>query len=200
MSQKYLQGGSKINANRGPKGSWTPPETMLDLKQHLEAILASSWRCLGAILGLQIVKKSFKNAVKSRLNFCIDFENENGIPEHAYKFKKELSCADGIIISFAEHNGAYTAAFKNIFDWISRVEKEVWYNKPLFLIATSDGSRGAITVLKMAHQRISKGGQIDIPIFSLPDFTKNFDPKLGITNLDLKDEFNSCIKLFEKNI
>ena len=132
--------------------------------------------------------------------YSIDFENENGIPEHAYKFKKELSCADGIIISFAEHNGAYTAAFKNIFDWISRVEKEVWYNKPLFLISTSDGSRGAITVLKMAHQRISKGGQIDIPIFSLPDFTKNFDPKLGITNLDLKDEFNSCIKLFEKNI
>ena len=55
FSQKYLPGGSKIDENRGPEGSWTPPETMLDLKQHLKAILASSWRCLGAILGLQIV-------------------------------------------------------------------------------------------------------------------------------------------------
>ena len=132
--------------------------------------------------------------------YSVDFENENGIPEYAYQFKKELSCADGIIISFAEHNGAYTAAFKNIFDWISRVEREVWYNKPLFLMATSDGARGAITVLKMAHDRISKGGQIDIPIFSLPDFTKNFDSKLGVINPDLKNKFNSCIELFEKKI
>ena len=129
--------------------------------------------------------------------YSTDRQKENGIPDLAFKFNEILKNSDGIIISFAEHNSSYTAAFKNIFDWISRVEKEVWYNKPLFLIATSDGSRGAITVLKMAHQRISKGGQIDIPIFSLPDFTKNFDPKLGITNLDLKDEFNSCIKLLQ---
>lgn len=132
--------------------------------------------------------------------YSIDFEKENGIPKQAYQFKKELSSANGIIISFAEHNGAYTAAFKNIFDWISRIEKIVWYNKPMFLMATSDGSRGAITVLKMAHDRISKGGQLDIPSFSLPDFLQNFDSKLGIINIDLKNEFNSCIKSFEKKI
>lgn len=132
--------------------------------------------------------------------YSIDFEKENGIPKQAYQFKKELSSANGIIISFAEHNGAYTAAFKNIFDWISRIEKIVWFNKPMFLMATSDGSRGAITVLKMAHDRISKGGQLDIPSFSLPDFLQNFDSKLGIINIDLKNEFNSCIKSFEKKI
>tara|TARA_B100000768_G_C11278279_1_gene377097 strand:- start:752 stop:1285 length:534 start_codon:yes stop_codon:yes gene_type:complete len=132
--------------------------------------------------------------------YNIDFENENGIPPQAFQFKKELSSADGIIISFAEHNGAYTSAFKNIFDWISRIEKVVWFDKPMFLMATSDGSRGAITVLKMAHNRISKGGQIDIPSFSLPDFIKNFDAELGITNVNLKNEFDSCIKSFEKKL
>ena len=132
--------------------------------------------------------------------YNIDFENENGIPSQAFQFKKELSSADGIIISFAEHNGAYTSAFKNIFDWISRIEKVVWFDKPMFLMATSDGSRGAITVLKMAHNRISKGGQIDIPSFSLPDFIKNFDAESGITNVNLKNEFDSCIKSFEKKL
>jgi NAD(P)H-dependent FMN reductase len=111
-----------------------------------------------------------------------------------------LSSADGIIISFAEHNGAYTAAFKNIFDRISRVEKIVWFNKPMFLLATSDGARGAITVLKMAHDRISKGGQLDIPSFSLPNFSQNFDSKLGIIDENLKIEFNSFIKSFSKNL
>ncbi|PCI64867.1 MAG: NADPH-dependent FMN reductase, partial [Gammaproteobacteria bacterium] len=46
--------------------------------------------------------------------YSIDRENETGIPDLAHQFKKHLAEADGIIISFAEHNGAYTAAFKNI--------------------------------------------------------------------------------------
>ena len=65
--------------------------------------------------------------------YSTDKEKENGIPDLAYKFKDILKNADGIVISFAEHNGVYTAAFKNIFDWISRIEKVVWYNKPMFL-------------------------------------------------------------------
>ena len=132
--------------------------------------------------------------------YSADYENEFGIPKQAYEFKNALSSADGIIISFAEHNGAYTAAFKNIFDWISRVEKIVWFNKPMFLLATSDGARGAITVLKMAHDRISKGGQLDIPSFSLPNFSQNFNSKLGIIDENLKIEFNSFIKSFSKNL
>tara|TARA_B110001452_G_scaffold244492_1_gene228549 strand:- start:77 stop:610 length:534 start_codon:yes stop_codon:yes gene_type:complete len=130
--------------------------------------------------------------------YSVDYENEIGIPEQAYKFKNELSSANGIIISFAEHNGSYTAAFKNIFDWISRVEKIVWFNKPMFLLATSDGARGAITVLKVAHDRISKGGQLYIPSYSLPNFSQNFDDKLGIIDENLKIEFNSLIKSFSE--
>jgi len=61
-----------------------------------------------------------------------DYERLSGIPKEAYDFKEIIKEADGIIISFAEHNGAYTAAFKNVFDWISRIEKVVWYNKPMF--------------------------------------------------------------------
>ncbi len=53
--------------------------------------------------------------------YSTDREKE-GIPEKAHAFKAALNRADGIIISFAEHNGAYTTAFKNVFDWISRLE------------------------------------------------------------------------------
>ena len=73
--------------------------------------------------------------------YSIDYENDKGIPEKAFKFKEIIKSADGIIISFKEHNSVYTAAFKNIFDWISRIEKIVWYNKPMLLLSTSDGSR-----------------------------------------------------------
>ena len=61
--------------------------------------------------------------------YSIDKEKENGIPDLAYKFKDILKNADGIVISFAEHNGVYTAAFKNIFDWSTRVEKNFFRDK-----------------------------------------------------------------------
>ena len=132
--------------------------------------------------------------------YSIDKEKENGIPDLAYKFKDILKNADGIVISFAEHNGVYTAAFKNIFDWISRIEKVVWYNKPMFLLATSNGDRGAITVLEIAHSRISRGIPFEIPILSLPNFNKNFHIDKGILDEELDIKFRKSLKIFISNI
>ena len=132
--------------------------------------------------------------------YSIDYENDHGIPEKAFKFKEKLKTADGIIISFAEHNSVYTAAFKNIFDWISRIEKVVWFNKPMFLLSTSDGDRGAKTVLQIAYNRMSFGNPHKIPTFSLPNFKKNFDKNNGILDIDLNDEFLNALKVFISNL
>ena len=132
--------------------------------------------------------------------FSIDSEKKHGIPKLAYEFKLNLKKSDGIIISFAEHNGAYTAAFKNIFDWISRIEKIVWYNKPMFLLSTSDGSRGGLSVLQIAYNRISRGNPNIIPRFSLPNFYENFNTRTGITDSKLREEFDELLKIFKKNI
>ena len=48
-----------------------------------------------------------------------DLQNRSGIPKKAFDFKGEISNSDALVISLAEHNGSYTAAFKNIYDWIS---------------------------------------------------------------------------------
>ena len=129
-----------------------------------------------------------------------DRDKINGIPEKAYEFKKILKNADGIIISFAEHNGSYTSAFKNIFDWISRIEKIVWYNKPMFLMSTSDGSRGAKLVLEIAYNRISRGNPFNIPKFSLPNFYDNFNENDGIIDINHKENFSKSLLLFQKNL
>ena len=59
--------------------------------------------------------------------YSIDREKAGGIPSLAHDFKAEVKKADKIIISFAEHNGGYSAAFKNIMDWMSRIEGAVSY-------------------------------------------------------------------------
>ncbi len=127
--------------------------------------------------------------------YSIDRERENGIPDHAKRFKKLLEDADGVLISFAEHNGAYTAAFKNIFDWMSRLGNPRWSNKPMFLMSTSPGGRGAKSVLGIALNSFPHQGGNVVASFSLPKFGENFDN--GITDTDLKKAFDVQVDAFK---
>ena len=105
---------------------------------------------------------------------------------------------DAIIISFAEHNGAYSAAFKNVYDWISRINKSVWEDKPMFLLATSPGTHGGKSVLNIAATRFKRANSSTVVEFSLPSFKLNFSVEMGITNSELKTEFEKQLKEFEK--
>ncbi|QSA19351.1 NAD(P)H-dependent oxidoreductase, partial [Vibrio furnissii] len=49
--------------------------------------------------------------------FSEDLEKEIGQAEGAQGFLRDLAQADAFVISFAEHNGHYPAAYKNLFDW-----------------------------------------------------------------------------------
>jgi chromate reductase, NAD(P)H dehydrogenase (quinone) len=128
--------------------------------------------------------------------YGIDKEKESGIPELALRFKEHVKDADGIIISFAEHNGAYSTAFKNIFDWISRIESDVWANKPMFLLATSPGARGGKSVLDIALNKFKFMNQNKIVGFSLPSFGQNFSLKDGILDEELAKAFNNQLDQF----
>ncbi|NNF20637.1 MAG: NAD(P)H-dependent oxidoreductase [Saprospiraceae bacterium] len=128
--------------------------------------------------------------------FSVDLEAEIGHPEAAIRFKEHIRNADGILISFAEHNGNYTAVFKNLFDWISRVEKSTWLGKPMFLMATSPGGRGGQGVLEIARKRFPFMDGIIVTEFSLPFFNKNFDPQEGILNQELLERFDEAKNIF----
>ena len=75
--------------------------------------------------------------------FSEDKENEIGKPELAKLFLKKIKDCDALIISFAEHNGTYSVAYKNLFDWCSRINPKVYQGKPMILLSTSPGPGGA---------------------------------------------------------
>ena len=114
--------------------------------------------------------------------YSIDREKESGIPDLAVAFKEKIKDADGIIISLAEYNGSYTSAFKNIVDWVSRIEKGIWGNKPMLLLSTSPGPRGGKGVLESAVNSYPHQGAQLAGSFSLPQFQQNFDAENGITD------------------
>lgn len=106
--------------------------------------------------------------------FSVDLEAEKGVPENAHKFLEHIKNSDGIILSLAENNGAYSAVFKNLFDWMSRIEGKTFYKKPMMLMATAPGSRGGQSVLAMAKDRFPRHDAQIIADFSLPFFETNF--------------------------
>jgi NAD(P)H-dependent FMN reductase len=57
--------------------------------------------------------------------------SSNWVPTLATDFFNKLGTADLLVISFAEHNGAYSAAFKKYFDWISSSRYDIPRKKNL---------------------------------------------------------------------
>jgi NAD(P)H-dependent FMN reductase len=132
--------------------------------------------------------------------FSMEREQTLGIPAAAQRWKKALSEADGIIISFAEHNSSYTVAFKNILDWASRMDGLAWQNKPMLLLATSPGPRGAQTVLATAESSFPFLGGKVAGSFSLPSFNKNFNKQDGIVNSALRIQFEKHLDALQSFI
>tara|TARA_B110000046_G_C13015087_1_gene408317 strand:- start:2410 stop:2841 length:432 start_codon:yes stop_codon:yes gene_type:complete len=126
-------------------------------------------------------------------------EEQNGFPEDVIKFTSLLNNYDGFILSLAEHNGSYAAAFKNIFDWSTRVEKNFFRDKPLLLMATSPGGRGGQTVLETGIKSFSRMGAKELVSFSLPSFYDNFKDR-KIVHQDLLALLKEQISKFENSV
>ena len=121
-------------------------------------------------------------------------EKNQGIPELAHRFFNKISESDAVVISFAEYNGTYTAAFKNIFDWVSRINMKVYQGKPVVMLATSPGAGGASSVLASA---VASAPYFDADVkgqLSVPSFYDNFDVAAGrLRHPELVQELKSIM-------
>jgi NAD(P)H-dependent FMN reductase len=126
--------------------------------------------------------------------YSIDKEKESGIPAVIETFNAKVQAADAVIISFAEHNGSYTAAYKNIFDWCSRINPKVYKDKKVVVLATSPGGNGAKTIHGLAIDSMPHFGAEVVGQFSLPSFSDNFDSEKGeISDADLDASFKHAL-------
>lgn len=170
----------------------------------------------GASNSLKSINKTLASYAASLLNDCelsildlndyempiysMEREEGNGIPDSAKEFFEKVDWSDGIIISFAEHNGSYSVAFKNILDWSSRYRQKVWSDRNMLLLSTSPGGRGGATVLCAAEQTFPHLGGKIVATFSLPSYYKNFVQADGIVNKEFKGSFDDAILKFDRAI
>lgn len=127
--------------------------------------------------------------------FSVDLEKKVGQHELAKAFLNKIETADILVISLAENNGNYSVAFKNIFDWCSRIMNDVFQQKSMLLLATSPGARGGASVLEIANNAFPRYGAQIKATFSLPAFNANFDLQENkISNSELDKELRDIIK------
>ncbi|MCU7612993.1 NAD(P)H-dependent oxidoreductase [Chryseobacterium sp. GMJ5] len=131
--------------------------------------------------------------------FSVDLEKK-GFPEEAHRFLKQIEECDVIICSLAEHNRSYAAAFKNVFDWASRINVKVFQNKPMFLMSTSPGGYGGGNVMNTAKTFFPQFAAEVKETFSLPKFYENFDLESGVIDPELLKELNNKIENFKNQV
>lgn len=130
--------------------------------------------------------------------YSSDRENESGIPSLAHDFYNKITASDAVVISFAEHNGSYTAAYKNIFDWASRIDMKVYQDKPTVLLATSPGPGGASSVLAAAKGSAPYFGMAVKADLSVASFNDAFDTDKGVVkDSQINDKLMSAMSLLK---
>jgi len=129
--------------------------------------------------------------------YSIQREVHLGKPKQAQNFYNKITEADAIVISFAEHNGSYTAAYKNLFDWTSRIDIKVYQDKPIIMLATSPGPGGASSVLASAVGSASYFAADIKGELSVPNFFDNFDIE---TNKIKNEEIDTALLMLVEKL
>ena len=129
--------------------------------------------------------------------FSVDKEVVIGQHLLAKAFLEKIATADILVVSLAENNGNYSAAFKNTVDWCSRINGKIFQEKPMLLLATSPGGRGGASVLEIAKNNFPRFNADVKAVFSLPSFNDNFDVEKGIiSNVALDKELKDIVTAF----
>jgi len=126
-------------------------------------------------------------------------EKKNGVPPSIKQLYNKLLEADGFIIASPEHNSLVPAFFKNILDWLSRINFEFFKEKPLLLLSTSEGKNGGSSNLKVLSQIMPYWGANVLSYYSLPQFSQNFDvEEFTLKNNSEKSKLNQYLSELEQ--
>lgn len=133
--------------------------------------------------------------------FGEDIEREEGYSENLKALNKKIQEADALILSVNEHNGTVSAFFKNIVDWLSRLDRNFLSDKKILVMSTSNGKRGAVSALKFTKNVLPRFGAEVVESFSLPSFSTNFSiEEKTITDQTLLPKFTAVLRNFERQI
>ena len=129
-----------------------------------------------------------------------DVEKTKGFSNSLMELRDDIKSAEGLIISVNEHNGSPSAYFKNLIDWLSRLERKFLADKKILLMGASPGGRGAVGSIGLVENLLPRFGGEVVAKFSFPSFHSNFDAEKGIVDEALAEMHRTALKAFLSKI
>lgn len=155
-------------------------------------------------LTTQVKETSFELFNLSDMDLIIyseDEERENGFPSSIKQIYKHIQASKGLLISVNEHNSNPSAFFKNVLDWLSRLDRKFLEGKKIFLLSASTGARGAIGSQEVVHQLILRFGGEVVDTYAFPSFKDNFSAEnQQISNAEINQDILSKLAQFENQL
>jgi len=132
--------------------------------------------------------------------FSEDLEREEGYSNVLRELKDRIVHANALIISVNEHNSNPSAFFKNVLDWLSRVDRNFLADTKILLMSCSGGRRGGTSSLEVVKGMLPRFGGEITATFSLPSFNHTFDKAKGITDPELAEVHKKALEIFLSQI
>ncbi len=131
--------------------------------------------------------------------FGVDIEAEEGSPLKMIELMELIKAYDGFIISTPEHNSMPPAFFLNIIDWLSRIDRSIFGNKPTIVMSTSPGPRAGISALKILENTLPRFGAEVIGSYAFPSFNDNLKDSI-IHNIDELEKLKNQIQILKEKL
>src|SRR5262245_10163136 len=130
-------------------------------------------------------------------SYDADREAEDGVPEPATGFCRQLAATDALIIAAPEYNASMPGALKNLIDWVSRVRPQPFNGKQCLLLSASPsmvgGNRG-LWALRIPLEHL--GARVYPDMFSLAQAHQAFQSDGHLGNRTLQERFKETIRCF----
>lgn len=106
-------------------------------------------------------------------------QQRDGFPQAIQELYALIQAHDGVMIASPEHNGSLPAAFKNVIDWLSRINMKWLGGKPVVAMSTSPGPNGGKTNLTHLASLLPWWGAHLTGTYSLGNFFQQMDRSTG---------------------
>lgn len=118
--------------------------TQLDIAGFCGSLRAQSFNHAALRLAGELMPSSMKMEDVSWRDvppFDADVQAQ-GIPEAVQRLSERIRRADGVLLSVPEYNFSIPGMFKNMLDWVSRVENQPFAGKPVAILSATMGPVG----------------------------------------------------------
>jgi chromate reductase len=131
-----------------------------------------------------------------------DVIEEEGIPASILALRKKLSNADAFILSTPENNGFTTAFFKNILDWLSRLDRKTFGDKPVLFMSASPGGRAGQSVRENLSKLMPRWGADILVNYGMGNFNQKVEDGVWTKEAEMElleqvEHFKSALRKIE---